>query len=406
LQNLEKEKFIITGVSFEEVLKNEIRFSYNMENPKTMVFDYSQKESKGITEETSKYFYEYFRENPTPFGAQIEITSRCNERCIHCYIPHEKKINDLPTGKIINLLDELYEMGTLGLTLSGGEMLMHEGIIEILKYARKKDFVITILSNLTLLSDSVISVIKGVNVNQIQVSLYSMDPNEHDFITKLPGSHKKTLNSIERLVLADIPVQISCPVMKTNIDSYRDVLRWAYEHKMKAYTDYIMMARSDFSTNNLEHRISIEQTEKLIKDIIDVDEDYRTILEAEPKSKDIEAFAKMPVCGVGVDNVCIAADGNIYPCSGWQGYSLGNVHVQTIKDIWNNSERIKMLRSITNSSFPECLKCAARDYCAMCMVRNFNENKGDMFKVSKHFCEAAFVNKRVVEDYKNKDAGK
>lgn len=402
LQNLQNEKFIITGETPEEVLKKDIRFSYKMENPKTMVFDYSQKESKGITEETSKYFYEYFRENPTPFGAQIELTSRCNERCVHCYIPHELKINDLPTDKIIALLDELHGLGTLGLTLSGGEMLMHEGVTEILRHARKKDFMISILSNLTLLSDLVISVIKEVNVSLVQVSLYSMVPEEHDFITKLPGSHKKTLNSIERLIAADIPVQISCPVMKTNIDSYKNVLKWAYDHKIKANTDFIMMAKSNFATDNLDNRISIDQTEKLIKDIIEVNENYRTILDTEPRSKDIEAFAKLPICGAGVDNVCIAADGNIYPCSGWQGYSLGNIHEQTIKDIWENSAKIKKLRTITNASFPECLKCEAVDYCSMCMVRNFNENNGDMFKVSKHFCEAAFLNKRLVENYKNK----
>jgi len=161
-----------------------------------------------------------------------------------------------------------------------------------------------------------------------------------------------------------------------------------------------MMAKSNFSTENLDNRISIDQTEELIKDIIEVDEDYRTILDAKPKSKDIDALSKLPVCGAGVDNVCIAADGNMYPCSGWQGYSLGNIYQQAIKDIWDNSEKIKILRAITNASFPECLKCEAIDYCAMCMVRNFNENNGDMFKVSKHFCEAAFRNKKIVEEYK------
>ena len=64
-----------------------------------------------------------------------------------------------------------------------------------------------------------------------------------------------------------------------------------------------------------------------------------------------------------------------------------------------NSEKIKELRKITQASFPKCLKCEARNYCAMCLVRNFNESGGDMFKINEHFCKVAFLNKKVVEEY-------
>ena len=39
----------------------------------------------------------------------------------------------------------------------------------------------------------------------------------------------------------------------------------------------------------------------------------------------------------------------------------------------------------------------------MCLVRNYNESNGDMFKINKHFCEVAFLNKKIVEEYKLKD---
>ena len=46
------------------------------------------------------------------------------------------------------------------------------------------------------------------------------------------------------------------------------------------------------------------------------------------------------------------------------------------------------------------MECEAQDYCAMCLVRNFNESGGDMFKINQHFCDVAFLNKRIVEEYK------
>ena len=72
------------------------------------------------------------------------------------------------------------------------------------------------------------------------------------------------------------------------------------------------------------------------------------------------------------------------------------------KQIWNESEAFSKLRNITHGDFPQCLKCEARNYCSMCIQRNFNENNGDMFKISKHFCEVAFLTKRLHKEYKER----
>lgn len=167
------------------------------------------------------------------------------------------------------------------------------------------------------------------------------------------------------------------------------------------------MAQADFGTENLANRISIAETERVIRDIIEYDIDYRKdTLKTTPISNniraDLERFSKQPICGVGQDNCCITENGDVYPCAGWQAYILGNIYEQSLSDIWNNSERIKYLRTIKQSNFPKCLKCEARDYCAMCLVRNFNESGGDMFKTNDHFCKVAFLNKRLVEEYKEK----
>ncbi|MGI6395384.1 MAG: radical SAM protein [bacterium] len=402
IKDLEKNKYIVTGKTAQEIEGKDFKFSYKSENPKTFTFNF--KNQKENLQDTAEFFYEKFHQNPTIFGMQIELTNCCNERCVHCYIPHHWKEETLEKEVVLNVLDQTAEMGTLGLTLSGGEPMLHPDFIEILQHARKKDFSVTILSNLTLLNEKILNAIKEANINGIQVSLYSMNPLEHDFITKLPGSFEKTLKSIQLLFENDIPVQISCPVMKINRHSYKNVMKWAYDHKMKAYTDFIMMAQSNFDTHNLDNRISIAETEELLRDIISVDQEYRTLLKIEPKPIDVEKYKKKPVCGVAVDNICLAANGNYYPCSGWQGMMVGNAKNQKLKEVWENSEQLKFLRTVTNSSFPECISCEAKDYCAMCMVRNYNESGGDMFKINDHFCKAAFLNKRIVEEYKKKAA--
>lgn len=99
---------------------------------------------------TQDYFLEEVQGAPQISGIQFELTSRCNERCIHCYIPNSKKDHgfDMPTAKVKSVLDEFAELGGLHVTLSGGEAFMHKDILDIVRYCREKDLKISILSNL------------------------------------------------------------------------------------------------------------------------------------------------------------------------------------------------------------------------------------------------------------------
>lgn len=407
LQDLCSHKFAVKGESPEELDSIDLPFSYAIGNPKTMTENFYQ--SIDIEENTQDQMLEAAQRKPRMNSLQFELTSRCNERCIHCYIPNAKKNDgeDMSLDTVKRLIDEFAAIGGLQVTLSGGEVFLHKDIISIINYCREKDMMISILSNLISLKKEQIPLIKKANVSLIQTSLYSMDPQIHDLITTIKGSHARTIRSIEALVAADIPVQIACPTMKANAKGYVDVLKYAQSLKCKSQTDFIIMAQSDFNTNNLANRLSIEETESLIRDIIEHDIDYRRdTLKLKPNSEEkpvsLERYKKQPLCGAGINDCCITANGDVYPCAGWQAMVCGNIYKQSLKDIWENSPQFNKVRSVTHGDFPQCIKCEAKNYCAMCLVRNYNENNGNMFKVNKHFCEVAFLNKRLVEEYLSK----
>ena len=411
-ESLERDHFVVMGNTPEELDANDLTFSYSMGNPKTLARDFYQVTEKPISENTQDFFLEEVQGRPLISNIQFELSSRCNERCIHCYIPNEKKNTgfDMPKEKVMDLIDQLADMGGLHVTFSGGEAFLHKDLIELVRYARNKDLQVSILSNLIALKDEQIKELHDLNISLIQVSLYSMDPEIHDTITTVKGSFEKSKAAIEKLVAADVPVQISCPIMKANRKGYDKVLKYAQSLKIKAQTDFIMMAQADFNTNNLANRLSIPETEELLRDIMECDLDYQeSTLKLRPKSEekafDLERFKKQPVCGVGYDNCCITANGDVYPCAGWQSMVLGNVYKQSLLEIWEN-DKLNELRNITQASFPECLECEAADFCARCLVRNYNESGGDMLKINKHFCDVAFLNKRLVEEYFGKDFNK
>ncbi len=402
--DLAAHQFILKGESESDLDVQDLDFSYSMDNPKTLADDYTQVTDTKVGKNTQDALLQHDIEKPRLAGLQFELTSRCNERCIHCYIPNGKKNTgfDMSFEKFKYILDQYAEMGGLHVTLSGGEALMNKDIVKMLRYCREKDMQISLLTNLISLKDEHIPVLKEVNVSLIQVSLYSMDANKHDTITTVKRSFEKTKAAIEKLHAVDIPVQISCPVMKANKDSYKDVMLYAESLKMKSQTDYVMMAQSDLDISNLANRLSLEETENVVRDIVFYDTDYKGItLGQEPLSSiPIEEYKEMPMCGAGVNDLCITVNGDVYPCAGWQDFVVGNVFKQSLKDIWENSPRLAIVRNVRQKDFPKCLTCEARDYCNMCLVRNYNESGGDMFKINKHFCDVAFLTKKLVEEWR------
>jgi radical SAM protein with 4Fe4S-binding SPASM domain len=400
---LEDDGLIVSGQTQEELDSKDSRFSYSDIDPKSLHKNFTPLMSRAKMS-TQEYFKDYFKEKPHLTSLHIELTSRCNERCVHCYIPHENKLQDIEPELFYSVLEQCRELGVLGITLSGGEPLVHKHFLIFLRKLKEYDFSINIFSNLTLLNDEIITEIKDIHLSSIHVSLYSMKPEIHDSITKVPGSFLKTRDSILRLIENDIPIRISCPTMKQNKDDYTDVLNWARDHKIRATTDYIMMARYDHTTDNLDNRLSLDEIETLVNEIVGSDTVYqKEILSGSITKAALQDTSNDNVCVACMISLCMVSNGNIYPCAGWQNFVCGNVFKTPLKEIWEKSPKVQYLRSLRKKDFPECLHCADKGFCSMCMVRNANEDpNGNPLHINRHFCQVAALNRKIVFEWKKR----
>lgn len=394
---LVSEKIILCGETATDLDAAEESFSYEAENPKTMDTHVPVASREAFETLPQKVLGDWFLEHPTVFTLQIDITQACTERCIHCYIPEYNPIF-LPFEQIVKVIDEFRNMGGVSLTLSGGECMLHPDFDRIVRYARKKDLIVGILSNLTLCDDNKVKLLQETEAT-VQVSLYSMNPETHDAITQRPGSWIKTKTAIERIRAAQIPCRISCPTMKRNYKDYLGVLNYARSMKMDAQTDFIIMGKMDGDTSNLSCRLNLEETRHVIEDIVfrsvPVNSEYFNPGEKEQVRTE-EAFKADKICGACVDSVCLSATGDYYPCPAFGGVTLGNCHQHTLAWVWNESPETLRLRGIRGRDFAQCVTCTDRDYCAICMCRNYNET-GDVLKPAKHFCRVAQINREVVD---------
>lgn len=398
---LEEDGFIVSGQTPAELEQKDSCFSYA-----ALCAENLKEQSSAISranQSSKKCLDEYCKKNPQLISFQVELTSCCNERCVHCYIPHKNKIASISPELFYDVLKQCKEMGVMDLTLSGGEPMLHPNFLNFLQAAKRNGFAVTVLTNLTLLNDEIIATLKEISLSFVQVSLYSMNPEIHDTITQMPGSFVKTKAAIFKLIENNIPLQISCPSMRENKDSFAEVAKWAAQYGIRVITDYIMMARYDRSTDNLEHRISLEETEPIINSIIENDFAYRLqIAKTDFKQIPIQNVDEELMCGVGFTSLCMSADGTLYPCAGWH-YKCGDIREQALQKIWINSPELKKLRQLRKKDMKNCASCENYDFCAVCMARNANENPdGDPLKINPHFCKLAELNKKIVLEWKNK----
>ena len=257
---------IITGEDEEELDKKDVSFSYEAENPKTMNIHHVNPSERSDDVIPQEVLEEYFRKHPTIFTLQIDVTQACTERCVHCYIPEYNPIF-LPLKQIQAVIDDFRNQGGISLSLSGGECMLHPDFKDIVRYARSRDLIVEILSNLTLCDDSMIDFLKKTE-SVVQVSLYSMNATTHDAITQRTGSFAKTKTAIEKLRAANVPCLISCPTMKLNYRDYLDVLAYARTMRMDAQTDFVIMGKMNCDTSNLGCRLNLLETRAILEDIV------------------------------------------------------------------------------------------------------------------------------------------
>lgn len=349
----------------------------------------------------------YRGETPWLNNLQIELTDACNERCIHCYMPEalKRRSEEMSREMLEDLLRQYRAMNGLKVVFSGGEIFLRKDLWEILELCRDLGLFVLLQTNMLILTDAMLEQLRALRVFNIQVSLYSTDPEIHDAITTVKGSCRRTMANIERLVRADIPVMIACPVMKQNLTTVGAVKDYAAGLGVEVYYDYIMMAQSDGATANLDHRISLSDTRDMIDFLLDNKPEFLRAIE---EAKDLGELLKKQfvrrrtVCRILSSGLCVAPDGTAYPCPGWKDLAMGSVAQMPLAEIWGKSEKTRELRAVDmESDFEKCRGCDLRNFCDMCAVYNYNEH-GDMLEVCSRFCEAAAIFRQAVTDKYNR----
>jgi radical SAM protein with 4Fe4S-binding SPASM domain len=319
-----------------------------------------------------------------PLSVQLDLTYRCNERCVHCYLDHDDH-GEMTTPEIRSLLDQLAEAGVFFLTMSGGEIMLRKDFFDILEYARGLLFCVKLKTNAILIRERQADRIRSLGVDSIQISIYSHRAEIHDAITKVPGSLKRSVDAIRFLRAQGLKVIIANVLMLQNIHDYPGVKALASDLGVEFTIDPTITPRMDGDRSILSLNINQDSLRKVFRDealVGDVEEFC-----APPKQADEDDLDVLP-CSAGHSACYVSPYGDVYPCVQFPLPS-GNIRRTPFLDIWRHSDQLNEVRSIRTRDLPSCSQCVHVVGCTRCPGLAYME--GNMRGPSSQDCEKSFA---------------
>jgi radical SAM protein with 4Fe4S-binding SPASM domain len=320
-----------------------------------------------------------------PLSVQLDLTYRCNERCVHCYLDHDDH-GEMTTAEIKHLLDELADAGVFILTLSGGEIFLRKDFFDILEYARlQHQFCVKLKTNAIMIREREAARIRDIGVQSIQISIYSHRPEVHDAITLVPGSLRRSLEAGRFLKSQGLRVVFANVLMVQNLEDYQGVQALAREMGVECTLDPTITPMMDGDRSILQLGVDQDSLRQVFRDealVGDVEEFCAISAPA-----DENALSALP-CSAGHTTCYVSPYGDVFPCVAFP-LTTGNVRNQKFLDIWRHSERMKEVRAIRLKDLTTCSSCTHVGSCTRCPGLAFME--GNMRGPSSLDCEKSFA---------------
>ncbi len=242
----------------------------------------------------------------------IELTSRCNEQCIHCYADSSPEREEmLPPALVKEMIDQACALGQPFIQFTGGDPLIHPDLIELVAYAHGKTIPgIEIYTNGLLLHAPLLKELVPF-APRLCFSLYSCDADTHDTITQVPGSMERTLTAIRRTQATGLEVRIGIALMQQNAATLPATVEFLHK---KLGID--------------EQNIRIDPVHGTGRgSAVEPARDIRIEHTAPPHDSSFQHEQAR------TGKLAIAANGDIYPCIFSRNHLLGNLNEASLPEI-------------------------------------------------------------------------
>lgn len=261
-----------------------------------------------------------------PLFVVLVTNNECNFKCTYCYgeYGHRQGIRDFTTRELLEIIDELKDMGTGILTLHGGESLLRKDFGEILNYAKLEGFYVSLNSNGTLVPRRI------DELRCLDLLCISLDGREEsNDKNRGKGSFKQAIAALDIARRNNIPIVVHVTLTKDNMMDMEYLAELGQEKGFRI--QYSILYNCDKVNNDLV--MSSREIRRTLKKIYDLkhqgypiyynDSVYMTAIHW-PESHDVGYFTKedgdytnglnLVPCYHGRLKYQIDADGRVVTC--------------------------------------------------------------------------------------------
>lgn len=334
----------------------------------------------------------------------MELTYKCNLRCIHCYNPAFRGEQEISFEKAKEVIDDAVELGCFELTVSGGECTLDSDFIKIIEYARQKRLNVHIFTNgLSLYQKpELLKKIVSLYPYQVGISIYSADKKRHEKVTTVAGSWDKSVAVLEELKKYGVHSQVKTVQLNETVDTWRDTIELAKKYDTAIALDVTLTPTIEGNKKTWEHMVNDEKLMELFSN---------------PESPMyVGGWTEPPEINVNRDGPCYAGSHIVLirpnlDVTGCVSLPLkfGSVKTQRLKNIWtdgqNNPEsELYKWQHITLAAFKDCFKEDYCRFCHFCAGMGMLEDK--LYAKSELLCKLAKMKMKVYYELKNKQTDK
>lgn len=288
----------------------------------------------------------------------MEIIHKCPNKCLHCSSCSDVTCTmKLDTNKILNIIDSAKILNTEIISISGGEPFLHEGLLDIVKYAKLQGIkvyiytsgvVITTKDEISNIEYETFEYLKNIDVDKVIFDLPAINEKIYDEFMGTTGYQKYALESIRLCRRQDIFTEIHFVPTKINVDQVDDVLAFAENEKIDVvnFLGLIPHGRAKKFADKLY--LNIQENVKLKNKLHMLEGNH---VRVGIPLQDINSEYK---CYAGKSKLCIRYDGKVFGCEAFKYVQLfddngdiiypDSIYEKDLIDIYYNSVYLKRER--------------------------------------------------------------
>ncbi|MBI5544341.1 MAG: radical SAM protein [Deltaproteobacteria bacterium] len=168
-----------------------------------------------------------------PIHCNLQVTYRCNFKCAICdfWKSEHRQADELSVEDIRLMGRKLNELGTLIISLAGGEPLIREDLCEIIRVLNAEGHFPILITNGWFVNESLAKDLSQAGLQEISVSVDYANPQKHDAQRGLAGSWDRAVHALELLnryrTSRTNRVHMITVLMDDNLDEIEPLIRLA-----------------------------------------------------------------------------------------------------------------------------------------------------------------------------------